>query len=143
MDHALAERDAVEWDDLRDETILIQEWDDSQATRELYASLLGKSARFHPHPASKQSVFALVAAGFGVTLATASQAEVTVPGVVFRPIAETNASVQIDLVWRPATRGRRRWAVRRLPARRDPVTAPSLTAPATAAGVLQKRDPSP
>ena len=42
-----------------------------------------------------------VAAGFGVTLATASQAEVTVPGVVFRPIAETNASVQIDLVWRP------------------------------------------
>ena len=101
VDHALAERDAVEWDDLRDETILIQEWDDSQATRELYASLLGQSARFHPHPASKQSVFALVAAGFGVTLATASQAEVTVPGVVFRPIAETNASVQIDLVWRP------------------------------------------
>lgn len=99
--HVLAERDAVEWDDLRAETILIQEWDDSQATRELYASLLGQSARFHPHPASKQSVFALVAAGFGVTLATASQAEVTVPGVVFRPIAETNASVQIDLVWRP------------------------------------------
>ena len=101
VDHALAERDAVEWDDLRDETILIQEWDDSQATRELYASLLGQSARFHPHPASKQSVFALVAAGFGVTLATASQAEVTVPGVVFRPIAETNACLQIELVWRP------------------------------------------
>jgi DNA-binding transcriptional LysR family regulator len=99
--HALAALDAVEWDDLRAETILIQEWDDSQATRELYASLLGQSARFDPHPASKQSVFALVAAGFGVTLATASQAEVTVPGVVFRPIAEANASVQIDLVWRP------------------------------------------
>jgi DNA-binding transcriptional LysR family regulator len=46
----LAEQDAVEWDDLLDETILIQEWDDSQATRELYASLLGQCARFHRIP---------------------------------------------------------------------------------------------
>jgi len=100
-DHALAARESVDWADLRDENILIQEWDDSQATRELYASLLGQSVRFSPHPASKQSVFGLVAAGFGVTLATASQAGVTVPGVVFRPIAETNACLQIELVWRP------------------------------------------
>ena len=100
-DHALAARESVDWADLRDENILIQEWDDSQATRELYASLLGQSVRFSAHPASKQSVFGLVAAGFGVTLATASQAAVTVPGVVFRPIAETNACLQIELVWRP------------------------------------------
>ena len=100
-DHALAARESVDWADLRDENILIQEWDDSQATRELYASLLGQSVRFSPHPASNQSVFGLVAAGFGVTLATASQAGVTVPGVVFRPIAETNACLQIELVWRP------------------------------------------
>jgi DNA-binding transcriptional LysR family regulator len=100
-DHALADRDALEWADFRDENILIQEWDDSQATREFYASLLGQSARYNAHPASKQSVFALVAAGFGMTLATASQAAVTVPGVIFRPIAETNARLQIELVWRP------------------------------------------
>ena len=100
-DHALAARESVDWADLRDENILIQEWDDSQATRELYASLLGQSVRFSAHPASKQSVFGLVAAGFGVTLATASQAAVTVPGVVFRSIAETNACLQIELVWRP------------------------------------------
>jgi DNA-binding transcriptional LysR family regulator len=100
-DHALAARESVDWADLRDESILIQEWDDSQATRELYASLLGQSVRFSAHPASKQSVFGLVAAGFGITLATASQAAVTVPGVVFRPIAETNACLQIELVWRP------------------------------------------
>jgi len=100
-DHALAARESIDWADLRDESILIQEWDDSQATRELYASLLGQSVRFSAHAASKQSVFALVAAGFGVTLATESQAAVTVPGVVFRPIAETNARLQIELVWRP------------------------------------------
>jgi hypothetical protein len=59
---------------------------------------LAKVHKFHPHLAGKQSVFALVAAEFGVTLVTASQAAVTVPGVVFRPIAETKARVQIELI---------------------------------------------
>ena len=99
--HALAERKYVDWSGIRDENILIQEWDESKTTRELYASLLGQSARFSAHSASKQSILALVASGFGVTLATASQAEVAVPGVVFCPIAETNACLQIELVWRP------------------------------------------
>jgi DNA-binding transcriptional LysR family regulator len=98
--HSLAKRDTIEWADLRGEDILIQEWDESQATRELCASLLGHSARFHAHPASKQSLFALVAAGFGVTLATASQAQVKVPGVVFKPIAETNAQINVVLISR-------------------------------------------
>ena len=35
---------SVDWADLRDEDLLIQEWDESQATRELYASLLGQSS---------------------------------------------------------------------------------------------------
>ena len=48
-DHALAARESVDWADLRDEDILIQEWDESQATRELYASLLGQSVRFSAH----------------------------------------------------------------------------------------------
>jgi DNA-binding transcriptional LysR family regulator len=99
--HSLASNEAVKWANLRDETILIQEWDESQATRELYASYFGSSAQFRAHAASKQSVFALVGAGFGVTLATASQAEVVVPGVIFRPIAEANAWLQVELVWRP------------------------------------------
>jgi DNA-binding transcriptional LysR family regulator len=46
-------------------------------------------------------VFALVGAGFGITLATRSQSEVAFPGVVFRPIREENAWVQIELVWSP------------------------------------------
>ncbi len=32
---------------------------------------------------------------------SASKAAIVVPGVVFRPIAETNACLQIELVWRP------------------------------------------
>jgi DNA-binding transcriptional LysR family regulator len=99
--HHLAGYPAVDWDALRDEDILVQGWDESHTARELYASFLGEGARFRSHAASKQSVFALVGAGFGVTLATASQAEVVFPGVVFKPINEQDASIQIVLAWLP------------------------------------------
>jgi hypothetical protein len=49
------------------------------------------SVDFQIHPASKQAVLAMVAADVGVTLVTASQAEVEVLGVLYRPIAEPNA----------------------------------------------------
>ena len=55
----------------------------------------------HLHAASEQSVFVLVGAGFGVTLATASQSEVAFPGVVLKPIDDPNASIQMVLAWLP------------------------------------------
>jgi DNA-binding transcriptional LysR family regulator len=99
--HALAEQPSVNWDALRGEIILVQGWEESQAARELYASFLGDGAMFRPHAASKQSVLALVSAGFGITFATASQSKTAFPGVVFKPIDDPNASAEIVLAWRP------------------------------------------
>jgi hypothetical protein len=82
----LTGRSTVDWDALSDEDILVQGWDESQTARELHASFLGDGARLRSHAASKQSVFALLGAGFGVTLATASQSEVVFPGVVFKRV---------------------------------------------------------
>lgn len=101
--HVLAAKSAIRWSDLRKETILVQEWDGSHATREFYASLIGIGIAFRSHPASEQSVFALIAAGFGVTLASESQAQVKVPGLVYRPIAEDNAFAEVRLAWMPAS----------------------------------------
>jgi len=42
-----------------------------------------------------------VSAGFGVTLAQQSQAEITFPGVVFRDVDEPNARVEFCLAWSP------------------------------------------
>jgi DNA-binding transcriptional LysR family regulator len=99
--HCLAERKALQWTALREETILVQGWDESQAQREFFASLLGSGVRFQTHGASKQSVLALVKAGFGITLAAKSQSEVKFPGVVFRPVDEPDAWFRIDLAWMP------------------------------------------
>jgi len=99
-EHPLAGQDALDWERLRNEVFLIQGWDNSQTARAFYASLMGYALKFQCHAASKQSVFALIAAGFGITLATASQAGVVFPHVVYRPIREENAWVQVELVWR-------------------------------------------
>lgn len=100
-DHFLARQKMLQWTALREETILVQGWEESQAQREFFASLLGSGVRFQTHGASKQSVLALVKAGFGITLAAKSESEVKFPGVVFRPIAEPNAWFRVDLAWMP------------------------------------------
>jgi DNA-binding transcriptional LysR family regulator len=88
---------------LGDQILLTQGWADSHSDREFYASFLGDGVKFSSHPASKQSVMALVAAGFGITLAAKSQSEVTFPGVVYKPILEDDAWVQIELAWLPTS----------------------------------------
>jgi DNA-binding transcriptional LysR family regulator len=98
-DHPLGQRRTLTWDLLREETLLVQGWDESQAARELYASFLGSGAHYTAHAASKQSILGLVAAGFGITLVTEAQAHVKVPGVLYRPIFEKNAVIQVVLVW--------------------------------------------
>ena len=100
-EHPLVGQEALDWKRLRKETFLVQGWDNSQSAQAFYASFMGCGVKFQCHAASKQSVFALIAAGFGITLATASQAEVVFPRVVYRPIREDNAWVQVELVWCP------------------------------------------
>jgi DNA-binding transcriptional LysR family regulator len=99
--HPFAARRTVNWANLRRETFLVQGWDNSQSAREFYASFMGSGIRYLGHTASKQTVLALVGAGFGVTIATRSQSEVAFPGVVYRPICEDNAWVEIELLWFP------------------------------------------
>src|SRR6266702_4324528 len=69
------------------------------AMREFYASMIGIGVPFQAQPSGKQTVFSLVAAGFGVTLAQQSQAEVSFPGVVFKIVDEPNAQVEFSLAW--------------------------------------------
>ena len=99
--HRLATQTRVKWADLREETILVQGWEESQVAREFYAAFLGENARFQAHPASKQSVFALVSAGFGISFATASHAETSFAGVVFKRLDDPGASVEMSLGWLP------------------------------------------
>jgi DNA-binding transcriptional LysR family regulator len=98
-DHPLAARAKLSWALMEREIIHVQGWDESQTAREFYASRIGSGATFKVHAAGKQAIFALVAAGYGITLAIESQAQASFPGVAFRVIAEKDAFVDICLAW--------------------------------------------
>ncbi len=100
-DHVLTSRKTVTWREIEDETFLVQAWGENQAQRAFYTSLIGAEVKFQAHASSKQCILALVGAGYGVTLATQSQAEVSFPGVAFRAVDEPNAWVRVDLAWMP------------------------------------------
>lgn len=97
--HELAQVDILTWDHLKGERFLTQGWNDSQTAREFFASLMGGAINFVSHASSKQSIFALVAAGYGVTLAVESQSKLSWPGVSFRPIGEPDAIVDVSIAW--------------------------------------------
>lgn len=99
--HALVGCERLGWSALADETILVQGWDESQAERDLLAHLIGQKADLRSHAASKLSILALIAAGFGVAVVPQSQAAAGFTGVAFRPIDEPDALLRVDLAWVP------------------------------------------
>jgi len=101
VEHPFSARSALDWASLADETILVQTWAESEEQREFFESLLGSRARFQSNAASKQSMLALVSAGFGITITCQNQSETIFPGVIFKPIDESNASVRVHLAWMP------------------------------------------
>jgi hypothetical protein len=68
----LASVDTVTWEQVRNERLLTQGWNDNQTAREFFASLMGSGIDFVRHATSKQLILALVAAGYGITLAVES-----------------------------------------------------------------------
>jgi DNA-binding transcriptional LysR family regulator len=54
-DHKLASRDTLKWTDLHGETIYVQEWSQSHAMREFYASMMGMGLPLQSLPASRPS----------------------------------------------------------------------------------------
>ncbi|WP_308720782.1 LysR family transcriptional regulator [Komagataeibacter xylinus] len=98
-EHPLHHYQSLSPDKVRNETFLIQDWGQDHSVRDRYAEILGTDVAIETHPVGKQCVFALVGAGYGVTLAARSQAECGFPGVVFRPLAAIDARLQILLGW--------------------------------------------
>lgn len=102
-EHSLAVHQSLTWKMLSAETVLVQDWEDNHTQREFYALFLGSGARFQGHAASKQTILALVEAGYGVTFVPESSVAATAPGIVFRPLDDENACLDFDLVWPPVS----------------------------------------
>ncbi|WIM12458.1 LysR family transcriptional regulator [Enhydrobacter sp.] len=99
--HRLAASNSVTWDELREEVVLVHESGADSLSGEFISSLLGAGSSLHSHPVSRQGLLTLVSAGFGVTLIAESRTDFSCPGVTFKPVAESDAWVDVDLTWTP------------------------------------------
>lgn len=104
--HRLAESNAVEPADLRQETILLAGRPRAHAglQRAITQALCGSPAIFVCEDVERDTLFDLVALNFGVTVAPGATTGAFYPGVVFRPIASPGAEVAYTLLWKPDNR---------------------------------------
>jgi len=98
--HRLASQQALRWSDLKNEILLAGAWGKDGIGRDFFVARL-PSANLRIFESSSMTVFSFVRAGYGVTIAAQAYSTLNLPGLTFVPIAEDNARVRINLVWRP------------------------------------------
>jgi DNA-binding transcriptional LysR family regulator len=97
--HKLASKECITWEELCEEVVIVHDSDSAWLTGGFIRSLLGCRSSLRPQAVGKQGVLTLVSAGFGVALIAENEIDFACVGVTFKPVAESNAWVNVDLTW--------------------------------------------
>ena len=101
----LADADFVQWRDLVDETFIVTSRGSGPEARVTVQGLLppGATARFAAHHVSREGMFNLVGAGFGIAVLAESASGASYPGVVFRPVGNETGPTMVEAAayWDP------------------------------------------
>ncbi|MGY4596944.1 DNA-binding transcriptional LysR family regulator [Bradyrhizobium sp. GM22.5] len=105
MDHRLAGRDPFYWTDLRNETILLSEYDPARELESLLASKLGQPSdgpKTERHDVSRGIIKSLVTMGLGLSLAIESDAGATLGGLLYQEVRDISGISRIGFFaeWR-------------------------------------------
>ncbi|WP_198370812.1 LysR family transcriptional regulator [Roseomonas rosulenta] len=103
--HPLAEAPLVQWQDLANDTFIVTSRGSGPEVRATVRDLLprGRSPRFATHDVSREGMFNLVGAGFGVAVLAESASGASYPGVVFRPVGNETGPTMVEAAayWDP------------------------------------------
>lgn len=89
--HSLADRNAIYWTDLRNETVLLSDYDPGREFEDLLMSKLVSPEdrpRIERHDVSRGIIKSLVSAGFGVSLVTESDIGASFTGLTYRELRD-------------------------------------------------------
>jgi len=100
-EHPLAVRSSVGWKDLQGNTFMVRSWSSTPTIHDYLVSHLPVDTQFVQHLASREAIFGLVGAGYGITTVSESAIGPSYPGVVFRRIDEPNATIKVTAAWLP------------------------------------------
>jgi DNA-binding transcriptional LysR family regulator len=102
--HALTHCKVIEWRSLRNQPLIIRQSNCSSALCERLVKHLSDRARtaiLRKVDVGRETVMHLVAMGRGVSLTSEATIATPFPGVVFRPLAGVDATLQFSAVWWP------------------------------------------
>lgn len=97
--HTFAKRRFVTWKQFENQNVVIRGWTTPPHAYKEIARRLPKSMKVVHHLVSPETLLGLVAAGYGFTVIPQSSANITYPGVVFRPIKDLDAMVVVVAAW--------------------------------------------
>ena len=100
--HLLADRDMIEWSDIRDETFVLSSRGQGAEADECLVARLGDvdhKPRVDIHDVPESSIFDLVNLGYGITLVYASVVRDGIDGVTFRRLAGEAGTLPSCAVW--------------------------------------------
>ena len=104
-DHPLADKETIDWTDLRGETVLLSEYDQGHELEDLLMSKLSSPEdrpRIERHHVSRSIIKSLVSVVAGVSLVTESDIGANLPGLIYRDIRDGAGSSTIGYAahWR-------------------------------------------
>ena len=101
-EHTLVARDALTWTELRNEAFVVRAYGSGPF---VYAWLAGKlqpggyAPNIRQHAVCRESLLGLVSAGFALTVVSEAATAMMIPGVVYRPVADGDATVSVRMAW--------------------------------------------
>lgn len=99
---SLARRPDVSWSDIAAEPLIFQTGQSGAIVPPFLKRLAAMhelETRLSRRTVSREALLSAVGMGFGLTVVEESATGIALPGVVFRPIAEPDAKVQVTAVW--------------------------------------------
>jgi DNA-binding transcriptional LysR family regulator len=96
--HPLAKKEAIYWTDLRDERLLLSRRDPGPEFQDLLVGKLaspGDRPRIVHHDVSRESLWSLVSAGFGITLVTEASLGANFAGVAYREVRDNAEAARV------------------------------------------------
>jgi DNA-binding transcriptional LysR family regulator len=103
-DHVLRSNQAIDWHDIGSERFIVRGSEcDSALCYRISQSLSdhNHSVRIRKFDVGRGTLMQLVAMGWGVGLTSEATAGISFPGIIFRPIADTDGTVSFCAVWSP------------------------------------------
>ncbi len=100
--HPIAARDALTWTELREEVFVVRASGSCPLIHAWFAGKLDPSGlppTIRQHDICRESLLGLVSTGYALTVVPESATAIAIPGVVYLPVVDDDATVSVRMVW--------------------------------------------